>query len=59
MLIYKQFKISEIMELKHKKTYVTPTVQVVEVQAAGVVCASGGPFKGFNNNGSGKEQYQW
>jgi len=47
------------MELKDKKAYKTPTVQVVEVQAAGVVCASGGPFRGFNNDGSGNEQYQW
>ena len=47
------------MKLKQKRTYETPTVQVVEVQATCIVCASGGPFRGFNNNGSGQEQYQW
>ena len=47
------------MKLKSKKAYKAPMTQVVEVLAAGIVCASGGPFKGFNNNGSGQEQYQW
>ena len=47
------------MELKDKKAYKNPTVQVVEVQAAGVVCASGGPFKGFGSGNNGQEQFQW
>lgn len=47
------------MVFKQKKNYVIPTTQVVEVQVTGIVCASGGPFKGFNNNGNGKEQYSW
>ena len=47
------------MKQNNKKKYQVPTVQVVDVQITRIMCASGGPFKGFSNNGSGQEQYQW
>ena len=47
------------MELENKETYVTPTMLVVEVCSEGIVCASGGPYKGFRHDGSGNEEYEW
>ena len=47
------------MEQNNKKKYQVPTVQVVDVQITRIMCASGGPFKGFNSGNNGQEQFQW
>ena len=47
------------MEFKEKEFYVSPTILVVEVQSGGIVCASGGPYKGFRHDGNGNEEFEW
>ena len=47
------------MKQNNKKKYQIPTVQVVDVQITHIICASGGPFKGFGSGNNGQEQYQW
>ena len=46
------------MELEDKETYEAPTTLIVEVHSEGIVCASGGDYDPFNNNG-GNEQHSW
>jgi hypothetical protein len=47
------------MELEDKETYVAPMTIFVAVQSEGIVCASGGPYKGFRHDGNGNEEFEW
>lgn len=46
------------MESPEKEIYDAPAVVIVEAQTEGIVCASGGDYDPFNNNG-GNEQHSW
>ena len=47
------------MELDEKESYEAPTTVVVEAHPEGIICGSGGPYKGFRHDGSGHEDYEW
>ena len=53
-----EFLIDYTMESKDKDLYEAPTILVVEAKTEGIVCASGGDYDPFNNNG-GSEKRQW
>ena len=46
------------MAYKEKKQYVSPKLEIVNVQLCSIIAASGGKYVPFGND-NGSEQYTW